>query len=357
MKSIKKYLTPAIILAVIALIIAMLFSNKKELDNELKALQEYATVIPVQVVLPKTQRAVQTIEENGILRSGAKVAVLSQTSGKALVVNGQVGERVKAGQSLVVVEKDVLQSQLELAKVAMENARKDLERTSALAEGDAVTPQQLEAAQLAYQNALNNFNSLKDQLDKSVIKAPVSGVVAERLVERGNIINSSQQVYTILELDRMIFTIRVSEDNLFILKNGQSATVTIDALQGKSFAGAIHSVAIASDLSGRYEVDIRIDNSDRLLRAGLAGQARIELSLADSGLVIPRKCIEGSINKAQVYILQGDSVVSKKVEAISVNASEVLVTEGLSAHDSVILSGQINLEHGSKVKAINTLMM
>lgn len=345
-------MTPAIILAVAVLIVAMLIINKKELDNELKALQEYSSTIPVEVVLPKKQDAVHIIEENGILRSGAKITVLSQTSGKALTVNGRVGECVKAGQALVAVERGVLESQFALAKAALDNARKDLERTSALVESDAVTPQQLEAARLAYQNALTNFNALSDQLDKSVIKAPVSGIIAERLVEKGNVVAPSQHAFTILELDRMIFSIHVSEDNLFKLEKGQKATITIDVMPGKTFSGAIHSVAIAPDLSGRYEVEIMIDNRDRILRAGLTGKARIKTPLTHPGLIIPRKCIEGSVNNARLYVLQGDSVVSRHVKALTVSPTEVLVTEGLSANERVILSGQINLEDGSRVKVV-----
>jgi hypothetical protein len=75
--------------------------------------------------------------------------------------------------------------------------------------------------------------------------------------------------------------------------------------------------------------------------------------MKNSGLVIPRKCIVGSIKDATVFILTADSVASKTVEAIAMNETEVLITGGLSGNDKVVLSGQINLQNGSKVKVIN----
>jgi hypothetical protein len=60
----------------------------------------------------------------------------------------------------------------------------------------------------------------------------------------------------------------------------------------------------------------------------------------------------GSVQDATVYVLSGDSVLLKTVKASTVNESEVLITEGLTGNEKVILSGQINLQEGSKVKVI-----
>jgi RND family efflux transporter MFP subunit len=349
----KKYAALIIAIVIVALVIIKLFSNKSQLDNELKAMQEYSSIIPVEIITPKTLQAKQTLEENGMLRSGSEVSILSETSGKVMSVAGNVGEHVSAGQNLVVVEKDVLESQYKLAKINLETAEKDLTRFNNLIDGEAITQQQLDGAKLNYQNALTNFTTIKKQLENTVIQSPVNGVISKRSVEKGTYLTPSVLVFSILEQNQMIFVVKVAETNVFQLNKGQKAEITMDALPGKNFTGNIRSISVTADLSGRYEVEISMADQESLLRAGMGGKATFENDMKNSGLVIPRKCIVGSIKDAAVFILTEDSVISKTVEAITINETEVLITGGLSAKDKVVLSGQINLQNGSKVKVIN----
>ncbi len=353
MKTIRKYVTVLVILAVVTLLVYKLFSNKKELDNELKAMSEYSSVIPVEVIAPKIRECVQTIEENGVMRSGAEIDLLSETSGQITYVSGNVGEQVSTGQTLVRVEKEVIESQFKLAKVSLENAEKNLERYENLVGGDAITKQQLEASKLNYQNALTNFTGLKKQLENTEIKSPVNGVIAKRFVEAGDNLMPSMQVFSILESNNMVFVVRITEEDIQRIKKGQEANISLDIVKEKTFPGKVQSIGVTPDMAGRYEVKLSIADHDNLLRSGLSGKALFKNTSSDEGIVIPRKCIIGSINDATVFILQGDSVVSRSVQAVTVNESDALITEGLSSGEKVVLSGQINLQDGTKVRVLN----
>jgi len=355
MKSSRKYAAIIIAIAIVTLIVVKLFSNKKQSDSELKAMQEYSSVIPIEIITPKELQTRQTLEENGILRSGAEVSILSETSGKVISVAGNLGEHVSAGQTLVVVEKEVLESQFKLAKANLENADKDLKRFNNLAGGEAITQQQLEASKLNYQNVLTNFVSLKKQLENTVIQSPVNGIISKRSVEKGAFLTPSIQVFTIQEQNQMIFTVRVAESDLFRLDKGQKTEISVDALSCEIFTGNIKSIGVVPDLSGRYEIEVSLANSGNELRAGMSGKAVFESEMKSSGLVIPRKCVVGSIKDASVFLLTGDSVRSKNIKALPIDETTVLVTEGLSINEKVVLSGQINLQNGSKVKVINQL--
>lgn len=353
MKTAKKYTTIISAITIVVLIIIKLFSNKEQLDNELKAMQEYNSVVPVEVAKPEVLQAKQIIEENGILRSGQEIPILSETSGKVISVAGNVGEYVRAGQTLALVEKEVLESQYKLAKTNLETAEKDLNRFINLIGGEAITQQQLDAANLNYQNALANFTSIKKQLENTVIQSPVNGVISKRSVEKGTYLMPSVLVFSILGENQMIFVVKVAETNVFQLNKGQKTKIILDAFPGRTFDGNIRSIGITADLSGRYEVEISMADQKSLLRTGMSGKAFFENDMKNTGLVIPRKCIVGSIKDATVFILADDSVTSKAVEANAINENEVLITGGLSDNDKVVLSGQINLQNGSKVKVIN----
>lgn len=353
MKTGKKYTTMIIAIAIVALIIIKLFSNKSKLDSELRAMLEYNYIIPVEIVSPQTLQAKQILEENGILRAGAEITILSEISGKAMTVSGNVGEYVSAGQPLLVVEKDVLESQYRLAEINYENAGKDLLRFSNLAGGDAITQQQMEGAKLRYQNALASYTAIKKQIENTVIRSPVNGVISKRSVEAGVFVIPSMPVFSIVQLNRMVFVVKVAGTDILHLNKELKPRITLDALPGKSFIGNIRSIGVTADLSGRYEVEIIIEGQDGLLRTGMDGKACFEIDFQDAGVVIPRKCVVGSVNNAAVFILRDDSVSLTSVNAMTINEAEILVTEGLSVNDKVVISGQINLQEGCKVKVIN----
>jgi RND family efflux transporter MFP subunit len=353
MKTFKKMLVTAIIILAVAVTAIILFGNKKAMDDELKALQQYSSVAPVEIVSPKMQHASQRIVENGVLQSGAEVKVVSETSGKVLSVSGNIGDRVYAGQTLVTVEKEVAESQYQLAKANLENAGKDLERYNNLAGGEAITQQQLEAAKLKYQNAQTQFTLSKKQLENATVRSPVNGVISKRLIEEGSFLMPSVPVFLILEQNRMVFTVSVAEKDVLKLYAGQKADISIDAFSGKPFSGNIRGISAAPDLSGRYMVETVLSNSGGKLRAGMSGQAVFVHEISESGFVIPRKCITGSVRDGKIFTVSGDSVTSKRVKALSLNQTEALVTEGITATDRIVLSGQINLQEGSKVRIIN----
>lgn len=353
MKTLKKALTAVVIVLAVAVTVIILFVNKKRLDEELKAMQQYSFVVPVEIATPKTQQALQTIVENGILRSGAEVSILSETSGKILSVNGNIGNKVHKGQALVTVEKEVTESQYQLAKINLELAEKDLARYDNLAGGEAITQQQLEAAKLKYQNALTQFTLAKKQLENTIIRAPVNGVISKRTVEEGSFLMPSVPVFTILEQNRMVFTVGVAEKDVLTLGAGQKALVSIDAFPGQDFTGSIRGISTVPDLSGRYQVEVELTNPGGKLMAGMNGKVTFTDEISDSGLVIPRKCITGSLRDGKVFIVSGDTVVSKQVRALALNETEVLVTEGITGTDRIVLSGQMNLQDGSKVRIIN----
>jgi RND family efflux transporter MFP subunit len=293
------------------------------------------------------------VQENGVVRSEGKITILSETSGRVTYVSGKPGEQVSAGQTLLRVERGVVESQFELAKLNLENAEKDLERNKNLAGGEAITRQQLEGSELNYRNALANFTSLRKQLENTEIKSPVNGIMVRRFVEAGDNLLPSTEVFSILEKNKMVFVVKIAETGIEQIREGQSAEVSLDIIPDKTFKGEVKSIGVVPDMSGRYEVEIRIREHDERLREGLDGNARFESRPAGTGMIIPRKCIEGSINDAGIYLLQGDTVVFRRVKAISLNDTEALVTEGLLPDEKVVLSGQINLQNGSRVRVLN----
>ncbi len=340
---------------IFALIITaiILVANRKKMNDELAAFQQFNPVVPVEVISPLLQAVSRTYVGNGVLQSGAEVTILSETSGKVLSVHGNIGERVRRGQTLVTVEKEVSESLSRLAKMNLENAEKDLSRYNNLAGGEAVTPQQLEAARLKYQDALTQFTVAKKQLENTTIRATVSGVISKRMIEKGSFLIPSLPLFTLSEQEQLIFLMHIPEQEVMKLHSGQETRISIDAMPGEVFTGIVRGISKTPDLAGRYATEVLLRNTDGRLLAGMSGRGSFRYDSEDEALVIPRKCIYGSIKEGKIFIVSGDTVMQRRVNALPLNENEVIVIAGIRETDRIVVSGQINLEEGSKVSIIN----
>lgn len=354
MKTTKKILGVVAIIAIVILIVFRIISNKEKLNSELQSLAEFQNIVPVIVHEANNQLATKTITENGIFKSDSEVTIISETQGIALKVSAEIGQYVKAGQYLVSVEKSLLDKQLKLAQLNFENAEKDVTRFKNMLEGNAVTQKQYETVQLKYQSALTNLASLKKQIRNTQIKAPISGYITSRTINPGSLVAPGMPVFGISKQSQLVFTIKVSEYLIHSIKKGQQAIIKSDIYPEKEFIGKVKEIAVNTALSGRYTINIEISNKDNLLKPGMTGTATFQNTSNEAQIILPRKCIVGSILEAKVFVINNDTASLKPVVANRLSESEVVILKGVEVGDKVVSSGQINLEQGSKVNIINT---
>ena len=321
--------------------------------SDLKAMLEFNATVPVELATATFHDLDKKIAESGMFYSTSDVQVISETEGKIMTLGCDVGDHVAAGQVLVTVEKEVLESRFQLAKENLGKAEKDLDRFQNLAQGDAVTAQQLETARLTHQNALTEYTSVKRQLNNTTIQAPISGIISERLVEKGTYLSSGERLFTISDQNRMIFRVKVSGADLRHITKGAQTSLTADVLPGQTFEGRVKNIGVTADLAGRYPVEIEVPNSGENLRSGMTGRTTLSWTAAQQRLVIPRKCIEGSLEQAVVFVLNGNVVARRIVVAELLDNDQVAILSGLQPGEEVVTSGQINLKDGSQVNVIN----
>lgn len=352
MKTLRRLRGIIIAVILLALIIFWLLRNRQTMQEELVAMLEYQEIVPVEITTARLTDFSRELTENGVFLSNSDVQVITETQGKVASLDFQVGDQVYAGQALAAVEKEVTESRFQLARENLAKAEKDLERFKNLEGGEAVTRQQLEAAELARQEALTNLTDVRRQLGNTTITAPISGTVSERLIEQGTYLTPGMQVCTISDQNRMKFKIMLAGPDLQGLLTGQPILVEADALPGQSFRAVVKNIGVVADLSGRYLLEAEVTNPDRMLCSGMTGRATLTYPAEKNKLIIPRKCIDGSVRQPYVYVLKGNTVVRRDVTVQLLNTNLVEVITGLQPGEKVITTGQINLEEGSIVRVI-----
>lgn len=353
MKTLRKTARMLAIVALFTLVVFRLISNKVSLKSDLQELVDHQEVVPVKVVLATEQPIEHNLTENGFFRQNHEVDIISETQGNVLKVHVKTGDFVSAGETLISVEKGLLEDQLALAELNLENAKTDLRRFENLVAGDAVTSREYESVKLNYRNALTRMAELKEQLKKTKVTAPFDGFITSRNVGEGSFISPGTPLMGISQLTELLFAVQMTEADVVKISERDKVEIQPSVYSVKPVMGFVREIAVNSLLSGRYEVLIRLSNPHNEIKPGMSGRATFRLSSDREEIVLPRECIIGSILDAKLYLMSGDTVVERKVEASPLNGDRVIVHSGLSTGARVVSSGHINLEQGAKVRMIN----
>ena len=291
---------------------------------------------------------------NGNFSPSQEISITSETQGKIVSIRSKNGDKVIAGQVLASIDNEILTSQMELAKFNLEKAVKNMKRYEQLSRDDAATMQQYESAKQEYVNAQSAYTTAKIQHENSGIKAPFDGIITKQYIEKGSYVSPGTSVFDIVSINKMKFIARLTGNEVKDVQKGQTIKVKADAYPGINYEGVIGAIIVKSDLSKRYDVEVAVSNQAAdLIKPGMFGTALFLRHSGEQILTIPRKALTGSIKNPEVFIVKGDSVVSRNITAISLNDKYVAVKQGLVPGDVVVISGQISLLNGSKIKLNN----
>ncbi len=261
------------------------------------------------------------ISATGTLSAISTVTVGSQISGQVTDVLVDYNSEVKKGEVLARIDPSTYEAQIEQGNAQIANAQASLKQaqaTLANAELDYVRKTGLGAQKLVAQSDVDLARAARDQaraqvnaaqasirqqtastkttrvnLDRTVIRSPVDGVVLTRSIEPGQTVAASLQapeLFTIAEdLSKMKIELAVDEADIGQVRVGQGVSFTVDAFADRQFRGEVQQVRLSATTSNNvvtYPVVVSVDNSDGTLLPGLTVNAEIEVSKRDNVLKI-----------------------------------------------------------------------
>ena len=253
------------------------------------------------------------ISATGTLSAISTVTVGSQISGQVTEVLVDYNSEVKKGDVLARIDPSTYEAQIEQgnaqvasaraslaqAQATLRNAELDYRRKADLGRQKLVAQSDIDLAKAAYDQARAQINATRAQirqqtastqttrvnLDRTVIRAPVDGVVLTRTIEPGQTVAASLQapeLFTIAEdLSKMKIELAVDEADIGQAKPGQAVSFTADAFPDRQFRGVVDQVRMAATTTNNvvtYPVVVSVDNGDGTLLPGLTVNAEIEVS-------------------------------------------------------------------------------
>ncbi len=345
------WLTLAVI---VALTVWKLSSNKKLLESEAQLSTMTRAFVPVEVVEPKMETLANRLEADGIFLPAKEMFIISETAGRVLEVFKNKGEWVEEGAIIAKVDDELLRIELEATQANLAKLRKDQERVANLIEGEAAPKNKIEDLQLGILSAEAKEKGLKKQIANTSIKAPMTGTLGLRFIERGSVIGPGIQVGQMTNLERLFLMVKVTERDVLNVRKGQSVSVTPDVYPGSSIAGKVTNIGLRADNAFTYDVEIEVINpTSAPLRGGMHARAYFTFNANRQGLTLPRRTIAGSLQDPKVYLVVQDSLAElRDITLGGVFGDKVEVIAGVKQGDRVVLTGQLNLSAGARVQVI-----
>lgn len=337
---------------IFALIGWKLTENKKKIESSAAKAQVRNTTVMVSSTFPQLAEMKKDFDANGSFRAFKEVAIISEAAGRVTQVNFENGKQVQEGSTLVSLDADLLLNQLAQVKYNIEKAKKDIQRLANLLPVGGISQQQLDDAVNAQENLKFQQITLEKQLTFLKVKAPMSGTISNKMVERGSFITPPMKLGDIVQTSKLYFQTYLTAEQLALIKEGISADISVDAMPNQKIKGIISLIDVKADPSRRYLVELLVNNSGKL-RPGMTGQVSFSNFATTAVLTIPRSCLVGSSRNASVYVIENGKATLRPVQVGNPSGNQVAVLGGLSKSDEIVLTGQINLVDGAPVNVKN----
>ncbi|MDO4707658.1 MAG: efflux RND transporter periplasmic adaptor subunit [Porphyromonadaceae bacterium] len=272
-------------------------------------------------------------------------AISSQTGGRLQHLSVKVGDRVTRGEEVARLDG----FQLTQTKIQLDDAKLGYERADDLYKVGGISRAQWEQARSAYQIAQQAYSNLSSNV---VLRSPISGVVTAKHYDAGDMTTPSQPVLIVEQINPIKATVRISEQHFALLKRGMTASVTVRALEGKSFEGRIANIFPTVEArTHTIPVEVEIPNPSEQLRPGMYSQVELDLGRREAVLV-PDKAVVKQIGTSTkyVYLYQDGKAIYREVELGELHGNRYEVLSGLEVGEPVIVSSLSSMQSGTKVR-------
>ncbi|MCF0177698.1 MAG: efflux RND transporter periplasmic adaptor subunit [Bacteroidales bacterium] len=359
-------------------------------------------VIEVTVQHPQIGTIAEAIPANGKIKPVTEVKISPDVSGEIVEIYFQEGDTVSKGDLMIMIQQDVYLSNVERSAASLSSTKAQYQQQKAqfnqtelkyarnsrlyadsvISQVDyeasvseyEVAKESLRAAEFSVKSSEATLKEAKEQLAKTLIYAPISGIISRMDVEAGErVVGTSQMAGTemcrIADFSAMELVVDVNENDILKVSPGLNAVVEVDAYLGQEFSGEVTSVANSAknsttDQVTNFEVLIRIlpESYAALLekypipfRPGMSASATISTEKKSDILMIPLQSVIYSDNREKVWVVDKDNKVSaREVRTGIQDINNIEIISGLEEGDEIVTAPYSaiseDLKDGKKIK-------
>jgi multidrug efflux pump subunit AcrA (membrane-fusion protein) len=278
---------------ILVLAVSLLGCGKKKEEETGKV------VIPVKTVELRKGNIKQVLSFSGNLKAEEEVNVYSKVSGKLAENRVEVGDKVKKGETIAIVDRDETGFKFEPAPVS----------------------------------------------------SPLKGTVGKIYLDKGASVLPNIPLALIINMDRVKVKIDISERYLLLISKGQIAEVRVDAYPEELFSGKVSRVSpLVNPGSRTAPVEISMANPGHRLKSGMFARVNIAVKEHKDVLTLPRRAILEKGEKKMVFVVEGALARKREVQTGIIRKERVEITGGLKEGERIVIEGNYGLKDGMSVK-------
>jgi membrane fusion protein (multidrug efflux system) len=275
-----------------------------------------ANAVPVEVATASLNPVNASYNATATLVADREAQVASKTSGVLVKLLVEEGQTVREGQLLAELDDSSAIASVAQSDAQMHKADATFAYAQQSIQKQLISKREYDQANFDMQTQRAALTTAKLQLAYTKITAPVSGVIAERSVKVGNLVQVNQNLFHIVNMDPLQAVLNVPERQLGILKSGQAVQLEADALPGKKFAGNILRIApVVDPASGTFRVTCEFHDKTATLKPGMFGRIDIVYDHRDEALTIPRSALIEEDGETAVFVVDSAPVKTPAADA------------------------------------------
>jgi membrane fusion protein, multidrug efflux system len=326
--------------------------DKKGKDG--KEDEKKADAVPVEVAAVTRRAIAATYSGTANLEAPGESQVVAKTSGVMVQLLAEEGQVVHKGQVLARLDGDRVRLEAERSAATVNKLENNYRRSQKLRQEKLVSADSDEQIRYELEAARASLALARLELSYTNIVAPINGVVAQRMVKPGNLINLNAPVFRIVDNSHLEAVLSVPERQMATLKVGMPLRMIVDAVPGTVFEGKVDRVSPVVDSgSGTFRVVCAFAGGNNL-RPGMFGRIEIVYDQRDQVLTLPRTALIEDEGESAVYVVRNKKAVRVPVQLGYVDGEMVEVTSGLKENENVITAGKVAVRDGTEVEVLKS---
>ena len=295
--------------------------------------------------------------------------IFSRVNGNIEKIFVDAGDYVSSGKLLASIDKSLytqnvkqIEGVLKVAEATAENDLINLERTKILFEKGLASQAdfdnartKLDVSNAQVETAKANLQNSRIQLSYCDIRAPFSGYITKKLLERGTFVSATgaaqNTIFVLANIRKLKVMVNVLERDLPLLEKVTDVNLKTDSYPDKIFKGRFNKIRQSIDLGTRtMPAQVDIDNSDELLKPGMFARVEIILNTKSDVMILPSECVLKEADKHFVYVIEDLIAIKKFVEIGISENNKTEIIGGLNEGENVVKVGQGLISDKAKVK-------
>jgi membrane fusion protein (multidrug efflux system) len=284
-----------------------------------------------------------------------EVDVASELTARIAWLGPDMGDEVQAGDVILRLDDATIRAELREVEARLVKAHADNTRAQQLRGEGIMSSEEAEKASTDTAVLEAQRDALKVKLDRTVIRSPLNGSIAARVVSVGEVVEQSKPVYRVVQDDPLKFRTPIPERFARFLRIGQEVRLGVAAYPDRVFVGKITRINPTADAANRsIVIEAELPNSEHLVKPGFFGSGKIVYDEHAPALVVPETALTSFAGVTKLFVIKDGKAEERVVRTgLTLADNRREIADGVTEGESVAISNVDKLEHGAPVAIVD----